>query len=59
MRLPRPVRIAFLLTEDEAKALRKAAEREGITVADLLRKWLRREREDEFRRDKLGKLGWK
>jgi hypothetical protein len=41
MRLPRPVRIAFLLTEDEAKALRKAAEREGITVADLLRKWLR------------------
>jgi hypothetical protein len=41
MRIPRPVRITFLLTEKEAAQLRKLATVAGITVADWLREQLR------------------
>lgn len=44
MRIPRPVRITFLLTEEEAAALVKLAKGEGVTVSDWLREQLKKAR---------------
>ena len=37
----RTIRIAFCVTEVEAKALRALAESNAVTVSELLRAWLR------------------
>jgi hypothetical protein len=49
MRIHRPVRVAFLLSQKESKLLIKLAKRAGVTISAWLRAQIRAEPEKENR----------